>query len=310
MSDPADRSEYLANLFLPEAADPLPAVPLPDESHVESWRKWHPDGEIAFEDLAQQLPQLHFGVEPGIAKTPAYHKAILGADASAVPAQPLQRRGQLAYSVVNHWAGSLPTLSTKNRDDFEWLFRTLGFKGEEIEISPDVHALFITGLPNPGRLRTTRAAWDRGELQEDPLVSGCTDWNTAIKAIDQGDKTRFRDRIILMHHEPYANLEPKTVSESMHAEEWLSISATLRLEHEFAHYATRRLFNNMRLNLHDELIAACAADFHDCDALLLAQHSMGSAREAIKDVPGCKILTSPETAVLKLRQLLTETVFD
>ena len=62
--------------------------------------------------------------------------------------------------------------------------------------------------------------------------------------------------------------------------------------------------------LHDGLIAACAADFHDCDALLLAQHSMGSAREAIKDVPGCKILTSPETAVLKLRQLLTETVFD
>jgi hypothetical protein len=37
--------------------------------------------------------------------------------------------------------------------------------------------------------------------------------------------------------------------------QWLSLSQTIRLEHECTHYATRRLFGSMQNNLLDELLA-------------------------------------------------------
>ncbi len=55
---------------------------------------------------------------------------------------------------------------------------------------------------------------------------------------------------------------------------------------------------------HDALIAAAAQDLGDCDALMLAQFSMVRARGAIAEVPGRRVLTAPEAAVMKLRRLL------
>ena len=56
---------------------------------------------------------------------------------------------------------------------------------------------------------------------------------------------------------------------------------------------------------HDELVAEAAAELEDCQALMLAQHSMGRARHLIADVEGRQVLTSPDTAALKLKHLLT-----
>lgn len=56
---------------------------------------------------------------------------------------------------------------------------------------------------------------------------------------------------------------------------------------------------------HDGLIAKAAGELVDCNALMLAQHSMGPAHSLVEEVPGRKILTSPDTAALKLRQLIT-----
>ena len=55
---------------------------------------------------------------------------------------------------------------------------------------------------------------------------------------------------------------------------------------------------------HNRLIANAASELEECGALMLAQHSMGSARPLMKDVAGRQILTSPDTAVRKLRQLI------
>jgi Asp/Glu/hydantoin racemase len=55
---------------------------------------------------------------------------------------------------------------------------------------------------------------------------------------------------------------------------------------------------------HDRLIAAAAADFEDCDALVLAQFSMASAADLIPGKPGRKVLTSPASAVMRLKQAL------
>src|SRR4051812_12643314 len=55
---------------------------------------------------------------------------------------------------------------------------------------------------------------------------------------------------------------------------------------------------------HDRLIAAAAAEMDDCEALVLGQFSMASAAESIPAKPGRKVLTSPESAVMRLKQTL------
>mgnify|MGYP006153614287 CR=1 FL=1 len=248
---------YLRNDFLDEADAPLPSIPLADESHIAWWRSWNADGRIDCRMLAGQLPQLLFGVETGISKSDAYHRAILGGDVQAHPSGEHLPKGSIEFAVTAHWAGSLPVLTMRDRDLFEMLFRVLGFKGEPIDIAPSVHALLVVGLPNPGRLVATREAWERGELADDPLVTGCSTWGEAIGALDRGDPARFRDRILLVHEGPYASLAAEDVGVGLTESEWAVQSEIIRQEHEFAHYATRRLFGSMRFNLHDELIADC-----------------------------------------------------
>jgi Asp/Glu/hydantoin racemase len=55
---------------------------------------------------------------------------------------------------------------------------------------------------------------------------------------------------------------------------------------------------------HDTQIAAAAAEFNDCDALLLCQFSMASAAERIPSQRGRSVFTSPYSAVARLKQLI------
>jgi hypothetical protein len=55
---------------------------------------------------------------------------------------------------------------------------------------------------------------------------------------------------------------------------------------------------------HDRLIAQAAAELASVDALVLTQFSMARATPAIAPVPGRTILTTPASAVLKLRGLV------
>ncbi len=55
---------------------------------------------------------------------------------------------------------------------------------------------------------------------------------------------------------------------------------------------------------HDRLIADAAHEIGDCDALILGQFSMASAASAIPARPRRKVLTSPNSAVTRLKQLL------
>ena len=59
-----------------------------------------------------------------------------------------------------------------------------------------------------------------------------------------------------------------------------------------------------RADVHDDLIATAAAEYGACDALVLAQFSMARARASIGEVPGRRVVTSPESAVLGMRSLL------
>ena len=55
---------------------------------------------------------------------------------------------------------------------------------------------------------------------------------------------------------------------------------------------------------HDWLIAKAAAELADCEALILGQFSMASAAEVIHPHAGEKVLTSPSSAVMRLRHTL------
>ena len=59
-----------------------------------------------------------------------------------------------------------------------------------------------------------------------------------------------------------------------------------------------------RVGEHDRLIADAAAQLMDCDAILLSQFSMASAAARIASTPTCKVLTSPASAVVRLKSLL------
>lgn len=55
---------------------------------------------------------------------------------------------------------------------------------------------------------------------------------------------------------------------------------------------------------HDALLAAAAPELADCDAVMLAQFSTARARDAVSAVLRCAVLTSPDSAVLRMRRLV------
>jgi aspartate/glutamate racemase len=55
---------------------------------------------------------------------------------------------------------------------------------------------------------------------------------------------------------------------------------------------------------HDRLVAEAARDLCDCDLIALAQYSMAPAAARVAEASGRPVLTTPDSAVLKLKQLL------
>ncbi|HEX7922409.1 MAG TPA: aspartate/glutamate racemase family protein [Bradyrhizobium sp.] len=55
---------------------------------------------------------------------------------------------------------------------------------------------------------------------------------------------------------------------------------------------------------HDRIVVEAAKDLRDCDLIALAQYSMAPAAERVTDVTGREVLTTPDSAVKKLKALL------
>lgn len=55
---------------------------------------------------------------------------------------------------------------------------------------------------------------------------------------------------------------------------------------------------------HDRLLALAAPRLGICDVVILAQFSMAGAREAVGKAVSCPVLTSPDSAVRRLRELV------
>ena len=55
---------------------------------------------------------------------------------------------------------------------------------------------------------------------------------------------------------------------------------------------------------HDRLVAQASRDLRDCDVIALAQYSMAPAASLVAEASGRPVLTTPDSAVLKLQELL------
>jgi Asp/Glu/hydantoin racemase len=55
---------------------------------------------------------------------------------------------------------------------------------------------------------------------------------------------------------------------------------------------------------HDRLVVEASRDLRDCDLIALAQYSMAPAAELVAKASGRPVLTTPDSAVLKLKDLL------
>ncbi|WP_426435702.1 aspartate/glutamate racemase family protein [Bradyrhizobium genosp. P] len=55
---------------------------------------------------------------------------------------------------------------------------------------------------------------------------------------------------------------------------------------------------------HDRLVVEASRDLRDCDMIALAQYSMAPAAERVAEATGKPVLTTPDSAVTKLRTML------
>jgi Asp/Glu/hydantoin racemase len=56
---------------------------------------------------------------------------------------------------------------------------------------------------------------------------------------------------------------------------------------------------------HDRLVVEASKDLRDCDLIALAQYSMAPAAEQVATATGRPVLTTPDSAVMKLKEMLS-----
>ena len=223
-------------------------LPLQDEAHVAFWKEIIENTEgTPLQKMQECLPQLCIPIEDGVSHNKSYKAAVLRgvpfADAGFDEIATYEDPDAITLHMYTHDAGSLPVVETSNYNDFEHLNRALVSKCEPVRIADGIHAAFIAGLPNPGRmLQLQDGASQRGEP-----------WESAMQRLLNEDKTNFYDKIVLLHISSYGNVPASDVGLS--ELDWIEKSSLLRIEHEMTHYATNRMLGSFRLNIHDELLA-------------------------------------------------------
>lgn len=241
---------YTRNRF--RAVDDAGAAggPLEDEPSVAAWERYAAlaQTEGVFACLRERLVQLAFPIARGISESEAYRAATrrghLPAGGAVDGGLRLNRPQDLRLFLQRTPAGRIPVLVAGDRGDFESLLRALTRRNEPEPIPASVGATIVGGYNN----------WDRvGELRERwQAENPGGDWNAAFRAL-LPRKELYQDRFILLSRGAYSGASAQSMG--LDEAEWLEASLTIRLEHECAHYVTRRVFGSMENALHDELIA-------------------------------------------------------
>lgn len=290
------------------------SFPLGDEAHLADWRDFlAAKGDDAFAFLAERIAQLSIPISEGVSDTDAYADVIRRGkkfDQAAFGGRLTIRRPDLFQFVIHeHPAGALPVFVTSDREDFENLDRALVFRNEPIAINPSVNAHLISGSINWHRVGNYRSTWTATHA-----TAPGSSWGGEMKRVLAHEKWRFYDRFMLVCANHYSGVSAASLGLDMPESEWLKRSTTLRLEHEFMHYATKRLYDHMSLNLFDETICdwigtVCALDAFKADWFL---RFLGlEDRRSIRDDGRLHAYCAPLTgAALELLRVLMVRVAD
>ncbi|HYH79257.1 MAG TPA: hypothetical protein VEX86_05655 [Longimicrobium sp.] len=243
---------YTENAFA--AAEPLEAaLPLPDEPHVAAWEGYV---RAAAEEgvapvLRRVLPQLRFPVEAGIAATDAYRAATLRGEPVSHPGGGLPLEDPDGVRLFLHAtpAGRIPVIVADRRADFVALVRAITRKNEPDALPDSMGACIVGGYNNWDRVAAIRGAWEAAN----PGAASAGGWTAYFRGEVVPRRERYQDRFILLSTGPYSAVPAEALG--MDEDEWRRKSLAVRLEHECAHYFTRRVYGSMRNSLHDELIA-------------------------------------------------------
>ena len=248
---------YGASGFDPDALDhDAHTYPLPDEPFVDAWERYAEQAraEGAVPVLRRHLIQLRFPVERGTGGRDDYLAATRrGIMPAAGACEESAFRDPVGISIALHPtpAGRLPVVFTTARADFELLIRALTRRNEPEPIPPSMGACIVGGYNNWGRVRELRDEWARRRA----TLGACTDdaaWGEEFQRIVPR-RELYQDRFVVLSAGPYSGTRAAELGRGH--QEWRELSLVIRLEHECAHYFTRRVFGSMRNSLLDELIA-------------------------------------------------------
>jgi hypothetical protein len=227
--------------------------PLISEPHLPVWGEYASKASAigAFKTLQSVLVQLNFPIQQGISQSFAYRAATLRGiateDFSEATGLILKHPDKLQLQIYLSLAGAIPVIFTSDREDFVSLVRALTKRNEPVPIPDSMGACMVAGYNNWDRIDRYRRQWQKHSINKTESAWK-EEWKRLIK-----NKELYQDKFIIVSGGFYSGVsaEELGLSES----QWLSLSQTIRLEHECTHYFTRRLFGSMRNNLLDELIA-------------------------------------------------------
>jgi len=232
------------------------SIVMTNEPHLSIWKKYlERDGANDWEKLQASIPQFRIPIREGISKTAAYIDVVK----KGQPFTKVNFNGEFSLehpdlfkcSIYSHPAGSLPVLYTQVRQDFENLYRLLGFRCEPIIIPTSVNGLMVSGFINRERIIKYKTIWLK--KNKDQLAG--LDWSIEMRRIEQEEPWQFKDRFILVMKAPYSGISTAELALEFSEKIWHEKSLQLRIEHELTHYAIKRLFGVMRVHLWDEIIA-------------------------------------------------------
>jgi hypothetical protein len=253
-SDTEELLAYNENVFdIAGLAHPV-NFPLAPELHIATWEQYFAEATVmgSFEALKKRLVQLQFPIQEKISQTETYRAATrkgIPIDGMAeATGLVLTQPEKLQLIVYQSLAGAIPVLIAGNREDFVLLVQALTMQNEPKLVPASMGACMVAGFNNWDRVRQYRQQWEANHPDHKSEAKWADEFKQLIPK-----KELYQDRFMILSQGPYSNVSAKELG--LPEADWLRLSLTIRLEHECTHYFTRRLFNSMRNNLLDELIA-------------------------------------------------------
>lgn len=250
----AELIEYNRNCFDPGLLPPLSELPLADEPFVATWRGYAHAAVThgLFPVLSRDLVQLQFPIQTGISESETYRQAarrgILPNLQDRSTGLRLNAPEAIRLDIHPTPAGHIPIITVKDRADFVAFTQALLHRNEPVVVPDSKGACMVSGYNNWGRVWALQKSWE----QKRKAGGNGDDWGVEFQRI-LPCKELYQDRFILLSSGPYSSVEASDLG--LAPSEWLELSWLIRREHEATHYFTRRLFQSMRNNLLDEIMA-------------------------------------------------------